>query len=102
MPAYMIVQGTVTDPQRFAEYAEKTPKLIEKFGGRYLALGRDLEVLEGVWKHQAVVISEWESMQAAKKFWDSPEYAELKKIRHGSIEVTVLLVNGLPASRPEA
>ena len=99
MPAYMIVQGTVTDPERFAEYARKTPPLIAQFGGRYLALGRDLEVLEGDWPHQAVVISEWESMDAAKRFWDSAEYAELKKIRRGSIEVTVLLVNGLPSAR---
>ncbi|MGI9229148.1 MAG: DUF1330 domain-containing protein [Gammaproteobacteria bacterium] len=95
MSAYMIIQGKVTKPEQFAEYAAKTPKLIEKFGGRYLALGRDLEVLEGEWNYQAVVISEWESMDAAKKFWDSPEYAELKKIREGSIDVTVLLVNGL-------
>ncbi len=95
MPAYMIVQATVTNPEQFTEYAERTPALVEKYGGRYLALGSDVEKLEGDWDYQSVVISEWPSMDAARAFWHSAEYEELKKVREGALDATVLLANGL-------
>ena len=39
MPAYMVVQATVTKPEQFTEYAERMPALVEKFGGKYRVLG---------------------------------------------------------------
>ena len=95
MPAYMIVQATVTKPEQFAEYAERTPGVVEQYGGRYLALGRDIDKLEGDWDYQSLVISEWPSMDAARAFWRSSEYAELRKVREGTVDVSVLLVEGL-------
>ena len=95
MPAYMIVQATVTKPEQFAEYAQRMPALVEKFGGRYQVLGGEVETLEGDWSYQALVISEWPSMQQARKMWHSAEYAELKKVRAGALDVTVLLADGL-------
>ena len=95
MSAYMIVQATVTNPEKFAEYAERTPAVVEKFGGRYLVLGRDVDTLEGDWEHQSVVISEWPSMEAARRFWQSPEYEELKQTRKSALDAVVLLVNGV-------
>ena len=95
MPAYMVVQATVTKPEQFSEYAQRMPALVEKHGGRYRALGGEVEILEGDWGYQALVISEWPSMQAARAFWDSDDYAELKKVRAGALDVTVLLADGL-------
>ena len=37
MPAYVIVNVRVTDPELYAEYAAGAPASIERFGGRYLA-----------------------------------------------------------------
>lgn len=95
MPAYMVVQATVTKPEQFAEYAERMPALVEKFGGTYRVLGGEVETLEGDWGHQVLVISEWPSMDQARKMWHSDEYAELKKVREGALDVTVLLADGL-------
>ncbi len=95
MPAYMVVQATVTNPEQFTEYAERMPALIEKFGGTYRVLGGEVETLEGDWGHQALVISEWPSMDQARAMWHSDEYAELKKVREGAVDVTVLLADGL-------
>ncbi|MCY4211763.1 MAG: DUF1330 domain-containing protein [Gammaproteobacteria bacterium] len=94
MPAYMIVQATVTKPEQFAEYAQRMPALVAKYGGKYLALGGAVEKLEGDWDHQALVISEWPSMDAARTLWHSDDYAELKKVREGAVDVSVLLVEG--------
>ena len=49
MPAYMVVQATVTKPEQFAEYAERMPALVEKYGGTYRVLGGEVETLEGDW-----------------------------------------------------
>lgn len=95
MPAYMVIQATVTNPGQFAEYAQRVPAMVEKYGGSYRALGGEVETLEGEWDHQALVISEWPSMEAARTFWHSDEYAELKKAREGALDTTVLLTDGL-------
>ena len=95
MSAYMVVQATVTKPEQFAEYAQRMPALVEKFGGKYLALGGEVEKLEGDWGYQALVISEWPSMDAARTMWHSDEYAELKKVRQGAVDVSVLLTEGV-------
>lgn len=95
MPAYMVVQATVTKPEQFAEYAQRMPALVEKHGGRYRVLGGEVESLEGDWGYQVLVVSEWTSMDEARTFWHSDEYAELKKVREGALDVIVLLADGL-------
>ena len=95
MPAYMVVQATVTKPEQFSEYAQRMPALVEKHGGRYRVRGGEVEILEGEWGYKALIISEWSSMDAVRAFWHSDEYAELKKTREGALDVTVLLADGL-------
>ena len=38
MPAFLIIEATITDLPRFRAYAEAVPALIARFGGRYRAL----------------------------------------------------------------
>ena len=40
------------------------------------------------------MVSEWPSLDAARAFWHSPEYAEARKLREGLADVQVLLVDG--------
>ena len=96
MPAYMVIQATVTNPDQFAEYVELIPAMIEKYGGRYRVQGGgEVETLEGEWGYQALVIVEYPSMDQARTMWHSDEYKELKKLREGAVDLTVLLADGL-------
>lgn len=98
-PAYMLVLGEVLDGKAFGEgYVSKLPPLYEKFGGHYIALGGGVEVLEGEYAPPSYVIGKWPSMDAARAFWNSPEYDELKQARidGGWGDFDVLLVKGLP------
>ena len=88
----MFIQAEITDPQQFMEYAKRAPALIEKFGGRYRCMRGEVEQLEGNPDNRKIVISEWPSMEAAQSFWNSDEYAELKKVREGAAEIDVNLV----------
>lgn len=52
MPALLVVDETITNPELFEEYKRGVVPTIEKFGGRFLARGPELEVLEasGRWE----------------------------------------------------
>lgn len=92
MGALMVIQANITDPEKFMEYARRTPELITKFGGRYRCMRGELEQLEGQPDPRRIVVSEWPSMDAARTFWHSPEYAAVKKFREGAGEFDVYLL----------
>jgi len=92
MGAFMFIQADVSNVEQFMEYAKRAPALITEFGGRYRCMRGAVEQLEGKPDNRKIVVSEWPSMEAAQKFWNSPEYEELKKIREGAAEIDVHLV----------
>lgn len=92
MGALMIIQADITDPERFKEYAMRTPALVAEHGGRYRVMRGECQQLEGKPDDRKIVVSEWPSMDAARGFWNSDAYAELKKLREGAAEVSVYLV----------
>jgi len=96
MPAYMIVTAAIHDREAFiAGYGAAAAALIPQFGGEYLLRGPGAECLEGSFGEGAsMVISKWPDRAAAKAFWNSPEYAEAKKLRQGLADVQVLLIDG--------
>lgn len=100
-PAYMLVLGQIHDREAFmAGYASKLAPLYEKYGGTYLAVtgGPSVEILEGDYSAASVVIGKWKNMEAARAFWNSPEYAPLKAARIDNQwgDFDVILVQGLP------
>ena len=98
MPAYILVNVTIHDQERFAAYGSVTAALVERFGGRYIVLGGAREVLEGTWPEGRTVLLEWPTRALALAFWHSPEYAVVQQMRAGISEANVVLVDGLPST----
>jgi len=94
MPAYMIVQLKVTDADKFAAYRAAVPGVVEAFGGRYLVRGGEVEVLEGSYDGRRLVLFEFPSVEAIKRFWHSPEYAKVRPLRDNAAEVDAWVVPG--------
>lgn len=94
MPAYMIVTAKIGDRAAFvAGYAPAAGALVAKFGGKYVLRAPGAELLEGDFgAGGSVVISEWPDKAAAVAFWNSPEYAEAKRLREGVAECQVMLI----------
>lgn len=94
MPAYMIVTAKIADRDAFINgYGIAAAALIEQFGGKYVLRGPGAELLEGDFGEGAsMVISEWPDKESVKRFWNSPEYAEAKKLREGVADVQVLVI----------
>lgn len=94
MPAYLIVQLNVTNAEKFASYRDAVPPVVETFGGRYLVRGGAVEVLEGSHDGRRVVVFEFPSVGAIKRFWHSPGYAEVKPLRENAAEVDAWVMPG--------
>ena len=95
MPAYLVVHVDVHDPARYEEYKAMAPASIQQYGGRYLTRGGAKEVLEGEWEPQRLVLLEFPSMEQARAFYRSPEYAEALALRHATATSSVVLLDGL-------
>ena len=94
MAAYLIGNITVTDPERFPAYRERVPAVIAQYGGRYLVRAGTVHPLEGDLGFDRPVVVEFPSMQAARRFYDSPEYAPLLKLRTETTRSRVAFVEG--------
>ena len=94
MTAYMIVTAKIADRDAFINgYGAVAGALVTKFGGKYVLRGPGAELLEGGFGDGAsMVISEWPDKDAAKAFWNSPEYGEAKKLRADIADCQVLLI----------
>jgi uncharacterized protein (DUF1330 family) len=99
-PAYLLVQGTVTDREGFQAYNAALPPIYRKYGGEYLALvpAPRVEVLEGEPELRSVVVARFPSRAAAQAFWHSPEYTAAKTLRAGKGTFYVMLLDGLPGA----
>jgi uncharacterized protein (DUF1330 family) len=95
MPAYLLVQTELDDPEAFEEYRRRAPDLIARFGGEYLVRGGRFEHLEGDAPRSRIVVLRFPSMEAAKAWYDCPEYEELKRIRATCARSNIVLVEGL-------
>ncbi len=95
MAVYAVVNVRVTDPTRYEEYKEKAPASIAHYGGRYLARGGTVEVLEGEWDPDRLVILEFESMERFREWYYSPEYAPFRRLRGESAATDFVVVEGL-------
>jgi uncharacterized protein (DUF1330 family) len=92
MPAYVIGCVTVEHAEGFAEYAQQVPGVVEQYGGRYLARGQAAEVFEGGWAEKRLAVLEFESVEAAKRWYESAEYQALAAIRQRCASTDLALV----------
>ena len=95
MTAYVIADITVTNPDGYAPYRAIAAKTVADYGGRFIARGGTVESREGDWNPGRIVIIEFPSVEAARRWWDSPEYQKPKALRRANSKGRLLLLEGL-------
>ena len=96
MAAYLIVNiAAIHDDKKYAQYRQRVTENIRAAGGEYLVRGGPVDVLEGGWQPNRVVVVRFPSAQAAKSWWSSSAYAELKQMRQDSAVTEMILVEGI-------
>jgi uncharacterized protein (DUF1330 family) len=92
MPAYVIVDVKITDPEQYKQYMALSPAAIEAAGGRFLVRGGPHEVLEGDWQPSRLVMAEFPDLASARAFYDSARYREARAKRAGATEFFNMVV----------
>ncbi len=100
MPAYIINDMEVTDPALLEEYKKLSTATVAKFGGKFLARGGALGVLEGDWQPKRLVILEFPGREQAEAWANSTEYAPAKQLRQRAARSNVVVVEGAAAPQP--
>ncbi|HEU5148040.1 MAG TPA: DUF1330 domain-containing protein [Chryseosolibacter sp.] len=94
MKAYVIVDVRITDPARYEDYKKLTPGSLVPYDGKFIVRGGATETLEGSWKPGRVVVLEFPSLEKAKAWWSSEEYAPAKALRQSASETQMIVVEG--------
>ncbi len=95
MAAYVIGEVDVMDPTAYEDYRKQVGAVLAKYGGRFLARGGKVEALEGGWSPKRLVLLEFASMEQALKWYRSPDYAPLIKVRQKASRGKLVALEGL-------
>jgi uncharacterized protein (DUF1330 family) len=95
MTAYVIVDIEVNNPEQYEEYKRLVPESIKAFGGRYLVRGGEIETLEGSWSPQRIVLLQFDSIEQARAWRQSPQYQDIHRMRTTYARSNMVVVEGV-------
>jgi uncharacterized protein (DUF1330 family) len=95
MPAYVIVETDIHDPEQYERYKAASPAAVAGGGGRFVVRGGELAVLEGDWHPKRLVVLEFEDLDTARRWYESEDYQEAKKLREGAANLNMVAVEGV-------
>jgi uncharacterized protein (DUF1330 family) len=96
MTAYVIADVDVKDAEKYAQYRPIAARTVAQYGGRFLVRGGEAEPLEGGWSPKRIVVLEFPSMEQARRWYSSPEYAPGIALRQAASVGRLVLVEGAP------
>lgn len=96
MAAYVIAHIDVKDPVRYEDYKKMSPISIQRFGGRFISRGAPPIVLEGTWQPKRLVLLEFPSVEVARQWWASDDYAPARQLRQATSTGDMVIIDGVP------
>lgn len=95
MPAYALAHlRTPNLHPDVLEYIERIQTTLDPFGGRFLVHGAEVDAREGPWPGTVVII-EFPDVDAARGWYESPDYQEILPLRTDHIEGEAVIVEGV-------
>jgi uncharacterized protein (DUF1330 family) len=94
--AYVIANIEAIDPRSYPSQPEQAADTIRRYGGRYLVRNGKAELREGDRRLGRIIVIEFASMEQARRWYDSPEYAPVKALRLANARSEVMFVEGIP------
>jgi len=95
MSAYVILQININNQDNYQEYLNQVTTIVKNYQGEYIIRGGKSEVLEGKWDYQRTVLVKFPSYEVALKWYNSEEYAPIKKIREDNSEGNCIIIEGV-------
>ena len=94
MPAYVLAEIEIINPEGYKGYTAVVAETVRKYGGRFLVRGGAAHALEGEWPDRRRVVIEFPSVEAARQWWDSPEYEKPMAMRRANSKGRLILLEG--------
>jgi uncharacterized protein (DUF1330 family) len=95
MPAYVIFDVDIKDPERYQDFMSAVKPALEEAGGKYLSRGGMHKVYEGDWEPRRIVLLEFPTFKAWEAFYKGPTYQGLKAIREACSSARLVGIEGL-------
>ena len=95
MSSYLICDVSVKDRNRLMEYLSLSERTLAKFGGKFLAQAGLVDVVEGDWNPQTIIIAEFPTMEKAREWYHSADYAPALSVKLKAIDRDMIIVNGV-------
>jgi uncharacterized protein (DUF1330 family) len=81
MTAYFLAFGTVKDPEKLAEYIERSSPSVAQYGGEYVGVSEQTVVLLGEHKHPRTAMFTFPDAATCQAWYDSSSYQQLEGLR---------------------
>ncbi len=91
---YVILTVNINDQDAFQGYVEKATGTIMAQGGSAAVVDDAVEVIEGEWPWGRTVVLEFESVDKAREWYNSPEYQAIVGERHAAADANAVIVGG--------
>ena len=91
MAAICVGHIRVKNAEAWAQYQSRVGATIAQYGGELLFRGEQQRLFSGAMSHEKVVALQFENIDAANRWHDSPEYQALIPIRERAADVTLVL-----------
>jgi len=93
--AYVIANVRVTNPVQYEEYRKLSTLAMQAYGAEVCVRGGEVQVMEGDWQPERLVILKFASVEKARGFYDSPEYKRAIKAREGAAIMRLVIAEGV-------
>ena len=91
---YFIITEEIKNEDGINAYSGKAPPTILQSGGKPIVVERDAEVLEGEWHGTQTIVVEFESVEAARAWYNSEAYQAVIGERHAAADSNAVIVSG--------
>ena len=95
MSGYIIAHVQVTNPTQYEEYKKWSTLAMKAHNAEVCVRGGQVQLLEGDWAPERVVILKFPTFAAAKAFYETPEYLQAREARAGAAIMRMIAVEGL-------
>ena len=98
MPTYIVGDIYISDPVSYQAHLPRALATIARFGGRVVAGGGKIDLLEGDPMPERVFIIEFPTADVARRWYQSDDYQEALKVRLSAAHGRVVLIEGTEIS----
>jgi uncharacterized protein (DUF1330 family) len=90
---YVILTEDIKDPAGMAEYGKLAMQAMD--GATIVAVDQKPQVIEGEWHGSQTVVLEFESVEAARAWYESEAYQKASKVRQAAADCNGVIISGL-------